>query len=180
MRAGRPRSASPRASPSSPSSCRWRWQGVARGTRRSRRRTSPTPIHGPILVSNIFSYRSGELHAEDVPVSQIAAAVGTPFYLYSTAGFTALYRRFSEALAPDAPLICYAVKANSNLAVLRHFAGLGAGADVVSEGELRRVLAAGVPPERIIFSGVGKTAAEIEAAPAAERHQIHVEYPPHL
>jgi diaminopimelate decarboxylase len=131
-------------------------------------------------VSNIVSYRSGELHAEDVPVSRIAAAVGTPFYLYSTAGFTALYRRFAEALAPEAPLICYAVKANSNLAVLRHFAGLGAGADVVSEGELRRVLAAGVPPERIIFSGVGKTAAEIEAALAADIHQINVESLPEL
>ncbi len=131
-------------------------------------------------MSNIFPYRSGELHAEDVPVSRIAAAVGTPFYLYSTAGFTALYRRFAEALAPEAPLICYAVKANSNLAVLRHFAGLGAGADVVSEGELRRVLAAGVPPERIIFSGVGKTAAEIEAALAADIHQINVESLPEL
>ena len=131
-------------------------------------------------MSNIFPYRSGELHAEDVPVSRIAAAVGTPFYLYSTAGFTALYRRFAEALAPEAPLICYAVKANSNLAVLRHFAGLGAGADVVSEGELRRALAAGVPPERIIFSGVGKTAAEMEAALAADIHQINVESLPEL
>ena len=131
-------------------------------------------------MSNIFPYRSGELHAEDVPVSRIAAAVGTPFYLYSTAGFTALYRRFAEAFAPEAPLICYAVKANSNLAVLRHFAVLGAGADVVSEGELRRVLAAGVPPERIIFSGVGKTAAELEVALAADIHQINVESLPEL
>jgi len=126
---------------------------AARGVPRSHRRTSPTPIRGPILVSDIFLYRGGELHAEDVPVSRIAAAVRTPFYLYSTAGLTALYRRFAEALTPETPLICYAVKANSNLAVLRHFARLGAGADVVSEGELRRALAAGVPPERIIFSG---------------------------
>jgi diaminopimelate decarboxylase len=131
-------------------------------------------------MSEVFSYRSGVLHAEEVPVSRIAAAVGTPFYLYSTAGFTALYRRFAEALAPETPLICYAVKANSNLAVLRHFAGLGAGADVVSEGELRRALAAGVPPERIIFSGVGKTAAELEAALAADIHQINVESLPEL
>jgi diaminopimelate decarboxylase len=131
-------------------------------------------------VSDIFFYSNGELHAEDVPVSRIAAAVGTPFYLYSTAGFTALYRRFAEAFAPETPLICYAVKANSNLAVLRHFAGLGAGADVVSEGELRRVLAAGVPPERIIFSGVGKTAPEMEAALAADIHQINVESLPEL
>ena len=131
-------------------------------------------------MSDIFLYRRGELHAEEVPVSRIAAAVGTPFYLYSTAGFTALYRRFAEAFAPEAPLICYAVKANSNLAVLRHFAGLGAGADVVSEGELRRALAAGVPPERIIFSGVGKTAAELEVALAADIHQINVESLPEL
>ena len=131
-------------------------------------------------MSDIFPYLRGELHAEDVPVSRIAAAVSTPFYLYSTAGFTALYRRFAEALAPETPLICYAVKANSNLAVLRHFAGLGAGADVVSEGELRRALAAGVPPERIIFSGVGKTAVEMEAALAADIHQINVESLPEL
>jgi diaminopimelate decarboxylase len=131
-------------------------------------------------VSDIFPYRRGDLHAEEVPVSRIAAAVGTPFYLYSTAGFTALYRRFAEAFAPETPLICYAVKANSNLAVLRHFAGLGAGADVVSEGELRRALVAGMPPERIIFSGVGKTAAEMEAALAADIHQINVESLPEL
>ena len=131
-------------------------------------------------MSDIFPYRVGELHAEEVPVSRIAAAVGTPFYLYSTAGFTALHQRFAEAFAPETPLICYAVKANSNLAVLRHFAGLGAGADVVSEGELRRALAAGMPPERIIFSGVGKTAAEMEAALAADIHQINVESLPEL
>jgi diaminopimelate decarboxylase len=131
-------------------------------------------------VSEVFSYRVGELHAEEVPVSRIAAAVGTPFYLYSTAGFAALYRRFADAFAPQQLLICYAVKANSNLAVLRHFAGLGAGADVVSEGELRRALAAGMPPQRIIFSGVGKTAAELEAALAADIYQINVESLPEL
>ena len=131
-------------------------------------------------MSDIFLYRGGELYAEEVPVSRIAAAVGTPFYLYSIAGFTAQYRRFADAFAPERPLICYAVKANSNLAVLRHFASLGAGADVVSEGELRRALAAGVPPERIIFSGVGKTAAEMKAALAAGTHQINVESVPEL
>jgi diaminopimelate decarboxylase len=131
-------------------------------------------------VSDIFPYRGGELHAEEVPVSRIAAAVGTPFYLYSATAFTTQYRRFTEAFFPERPLICYAVKANSNLAVLRHFAGLGAGADVVSEGELRRALAAGVPPERIIFSGVGKTAAEMETALAADIHQINVESVPEL
>ena len=131
-------------------------------------------------MSEIFPYRRGELYVEAVPVSRIAAAVGTPFYLYSVAGFTVLYRRFAEAFNPEPPLICYAVKANSNLAVLRHFAKLGAGADVVSEGELRRALAAGIPPERIIFSGVGKTAAELAAALSAGIHQINVESVPEL
>jgi diaminopimelate decarboxylase len=143
--------------------------------RRFLRQTSPTLIRGLTRVSEIFPYRAGELYAEGVPVAQIAAAVGTPFYLYSAAGFTAQYRHFVEAFAPERPLICYAVKANSNLAVLRHFARLGAGADVVSEGELRRALAAGVVPERIIFSGVGKTAAELRAALLAEIHQINIE-----
>ena len=83
---------------------------------------SPTPIPGLTPVSEIFAYRGGELHAEGVPISRIAAAVGTPFYLYSAAGFTAQYRRFAEAFSPERPLICYAVKANSNLAVLRHMA----------------------------------------------------------
>jgi diaminopimelate decarboxylase len=147
---------------------------------RSRRRARPTIIRGPIRVSDIFPYRGGELYAEEVPVSRIAAAVGTPFYLYSAAGFTAQYRRFADAFAPEQSLICYAVKANSNLAVLRHFAQLGSGADVVSEGELRRALGAGVPPERIIFSGVGKTAAELNAALAAGIHQINIESVPEL
>jgi len=131
-------------------------------------------------MNSVFTYRGGELYAEEVPVSRIATAVGTPFYLYSAAGFTAQYRRFAEAFSPERSLICYAVKANSNLAVLRHFAGLGAGADVVSEGELRRALAAGVPPERIIFSGVGKTAIEMAAALANGIHQINVESVPEL
>jgi diaminopimelate decarboxylase len=131
-------------------------------------------------VSEFFPYRNGELHVEDVPVARAAAAVGTPFYVYSTAGFTTQYERFAGAFRPEQPLVCYAVKANSNLAVLRHFARLGAGADVVSEGELRRALSAGVPAERIIFSGVGKTAAEIAAALAAEIHQINIESVPEL
>ncbi len=131
-------------------------------------------------MSEFFHYRDSELHAEGVPISRIAAAVGTPFYLYAAAGFVAQYRALSEALASLRPLICYAVKANSNLAVLRLFAGLGAGADVVSEGEMRRALAAGVPPQRIIFSGVGKTRAEIEAALSADIHQVNVESVPEL
>jgi diaminopimelate decarboxylase len=131
-------------------------------------------------VSDFFSYRGDELHAEEVAVSRIATAVGTPFYLYSAAAFTAQYRRFADAFSWERPLICYAVKANSNLAVLRLFAGLGAGADVVSEGELRRALAAGMQPQRILFSGVGKTQAELEAALDAEIHQINVESVPEL
>jgi diaminopimelate decarboxylase len=148
--------------------------------RRPRRQTNPTPIRGRIRVNDIFRYRGGELYAEELPVAHIAAAVGTPFYLYSAAGFTAQYRRFADAFLPERPLICYAVKANSNLAVLRLLAGLGAGADVVSEGELRRALAAGVPPKRIIFSGVGKTAAEMQAAVDAGIHQVNVESVPEL
>jgi diaminopimelate decarboxylase len=131
-------------------------------------------------VNEFFPYRGGELHAEDVPIEQIAAAVGTPFYLYSAAGLASLYHRFADAFAPVRPLVCYAVKANSNLAVLRLFAGLGAGADVVSEGELRRAVAAGIPPQRIIFSGVGKTREELEAALAAGIHQLNVESIPEL
>jgi len=131
-------------------------------------------------VSEFFAYRDGELCAEDVPVARIAAAVGTPFYLYAAAAFTAQYRIFADALAALDPLICYAVKANSNLAVLRLFAGLGAGADVVSEGELRRALAAGVPPRHIIFSGVGKTRAELEYALGEDIRQINVESVPEL
>ena len=140
----------------------------------------PTPIHAPIRVSDFFPYRNSELHAEEVAVSQIATAVGTPFYLYSSAAFIAQYRRFAAAFSNERPLICYAVKANSNLAVLRLFASLGAGADVVSEGELRRVLAAGIPPEKVLFSGVGKTRAEIEAALDAKIHQINVESVPEI
>jgi diaminopimelate decarboxylase len=131
-------------------------------------------------VNEFFPYRGGELRAEDVPIEQIAAAVGTPFYLYSAAGLASLYHRFADAFAPVRPLVCYAVKANSNLAVLRLFAGLGAGADVVSEGELRRAVAAGIPPQRIIFSGVGKTREELEAALAAGIHQLNVESIPEL
>ena len=131
-------------------------------------------------MPEFFPYRDGELHVEDVPVAGIAAAVGTPFYVYSEGALTARYRAFATAFAPLRPLVCYAVKANSNLAVLRVFARLGAGADVVSEGEMRRALAAGVPPQRIVFSGVGKTSGELNAALTARIHQINVESPAEL
>ena len=111
-----------------------------------------------------FAYRRGVshqnvLHAEEVDLADLAAAVGTPFYCYSSATLERHYRVFADAFAgaPDT-LVCYSVKANSNLGVLATLARLGAGMDVVSEGELRRALAVGVPPERIVFSGVGKTA----------------------
>jgi diaminopimelate decarboxylase len=111
-----------------------------------------------------FAYRGGILHAEDVPVPAIAAAVGTPFYCYSAATLRRHYHVFAGAFADISSLVCYAVKANSNVAVLRLLGQLGAGMDIVSEGELRRALAAGIPPNRIMFSGVGKTARELALA----------------
>src|SRR6516165_12724220 len=110
MSAEHARSAYPLVSHSWRSFFRWRWADAARRMPRSRRRTCPLPTRGPIRVSEIFPYRGGELYAEAVPISRIAAAVGTPFYLYSAAGFTAQYRRFAEAFSPERPLICYAVK----------------------------------------------------------------------
>jgi diaminopimelate decarboxylase len=129
---------------------------------------------------NHFHYRDGVLHAEDVPVPAIAAAVGTPFYCYSTATLTRHYTVFAGAFAGMDALVCYALKANSNQAVIRTLAKLGAGADVVSEGELRRALAASVPPEKIVFSGVGKTAGEMDFALSAGIHCFNVESEPEL
>ncbi len=132
-----------------------------------------------------FDCRDGVLHAEDVSLETVAAEVGTPAYVYSTATLTRHYRVLAEAVAawPDAlrrPLIAFAVKANGNLAVLATLARLGAGADTVSEGEIRRALAAGIPADRIIFSGVGKTDAELAFAVAARVRQINVESRPEL
>ena len=127
-----------------------------------------------------FLYRDGVLHAEEVPLPEIAAAVGTPVYVYSAATLTRHYRVFEEALAGLPHLICYAMKANSNLAVLRLMASLGAGMDVVSEGEYRRAKAAGVPGERIVFSGVGKTRAEMRLALTGGIRQFNVESEPEL
>lgn len=123
-----------------------------------------------------FTLRDGILHAEDVPLPAIAAAVGTPFYCYATATLVRHARVFRAAVSglPGA-LVAFAVKANPNIATLRVLAGEGLGADVVSGGELARALAAGVAPERIVFSGVGKTDAELEAALDAAIHQINVE-----
>jgi diaminopimelate decarboxylase len=121
-----------------------------------------------------LAYRDGGLMMEEVAVARMAQRVGTPFYAYSSAHLERRYRAFMAAFG-GAALLCFAVKANSNLGVLRHLGRLGAGADLVSEGELRRALAAAIPPNRLIFSGVGKTEAELTAALAAEVHQINVE-----
>ncbi|WP_306119571.1 MULTISPECIES: diaminopimelate decarboxylase [unclassified Roseitalea] len=129
---------------------------------------------------NHFEYRDGVLCAEDVPVPALAEAVGTPFYCYATATLTRHYTVFAKAFADIDALVCYAMKANSNQAVLATLAGLGAGADVVSEGELRRALAAGIAPDRIMFSGVGKTAAEMDFALATGIHCFNVESEPEL
>ena len=129
---------------------------------------------------NHFDYRDGVLYAEDVPVPDIAAAVGTPFYCYSTATLTRHFRVFSEAFADLDALVCYALKANSNQAVLKTLGKLGAGADVVSEGELRRALAAGIPANKILFSGVGKTAREMDFALQASILCFNVESEPEL
>lgn len=122
-----------------------------------------------------FSYRDDMLHAESVPIPDIAASVGTPFYCYSHATLTRHAQVFYEALKPVNARVCFAVKANSNLAVLSTLAQAGLGADVVSEGELRRALAAGIPADKIVFSGVGKTRAEMAFALTSNIHQFNVE-----
>ncbi|HYG86527.1 MAG TPA: diaminopimelate decarboxylase [Azospirillum sp.] len=129
---------------------------------------------------NPFVYRNGVLHAEGVPLPAIAAEVGTPFYCYSTAALVANYRAYADAFEGQDAGVCYALKANSNVAVVRTLAQQGAGADVVSEGEMRRALAAGVPADRIVFSGVGKTRTEMRAALEAGIYQLNVESVPEL
>ena len=111
-----------------------------------------------------FAYRDGVLHAEAVNLDTLAAEVGTPFYCYSTATLTRHYQVFADAFADVRALVCYAMKANSNQAILATLAKLGAGADVVSGGELKRARLAGIPPEKIMFSGIGKTASELASA----------------
>ncbi|MBV9572220.1 MAG: diaminopimelate decarboxylase [Alphaproteobacteria bacterium] len=121
-----------------------------------------------------FAFRDGRMFAEGVDVPALADEIGTPFYCYSTSALTANYRNFAGAFPADA-LIAYSVKANGNLAVLRTLAKLGAGADVVSGGELKKALAAGIPAEKIVFSGVGKTRAELALGLQAGIHQFNVE-----
>ncbi|MGB3045457.1 MAG: diaminopimelate decarboxylase [Xanthobacteraceae bacterium] len=127
-----------------------------------------------------FDYRDGVLHAEAVNLSAVADAVGTPFYCYSTATLERHYRVFTEAFAGTDHLVCYAMKANSNQSVLRTLAKLGAGADVVSGGELKRALAAGIPADKILFSGVGKTADELRLAVSHGIRCINIESEPEL
>jgi len=115
-------------------------------------------------MSDYFHYQDNQLHAEQVPLADIAAQFGTPCYVYSRAALTDGYRQFSNALQGHEHLICYAVKANSNLAILNVFARLGAGFDIVSGGELQRVLAAGGDARKVVFSGVGKSVAEMRLA----------------
>lgn len=111
-----------------------------------------------------FTPRNGELHIEDTPLSAVAERFGTPCYVYSRAAFTQQYLAYAQALGSHPGMICYAIKANSNLAILNMLAKLGAGFDIVSGGELERVLLAGGNPSRIVFSGVGKTAEEMARA----------------
>jgi diaminopimelate decarboxylase len=127
-----------------------------------------------------FRYEAGVMHAEGVDLRRLADEVGTPFYCYSTATLTRHYQVFAGAFAGQDALVCYAMKANSNQAVLKTLADLGAGMDIVSEGELRRALAAGVPGERIVFSGVGKTREEMAAAIEAGILCFNVESEPEL
>jgi diaminopimelate decarboxylase len=122
-----------------------------------------------------FAYRNGVLHAEAVDLIELAQAVGTPFYCYSTATLRRHYEVFAGAFADVDALVCYSLKANSNQAVIKTLGDLGAGADVVSEGELRRARAAGIPPDKIMFSGIGKTAAELALAVEEDVLCVNVE-----
>ncbi len=127
-----------------------------------------------------FLYRNGILHAEDVAIPDIAATVGTPFYVYSTATLTRHYTLFTEALSPLPHMVCFAIKSLSNIAVLKTLGDLGAGMDVVSGGEYLRAKAAGVPGDRIVFSGVGKTRDEMRLALTGGIRQFNVESEPEL
>lgn len=126
-------------------------------------------------MSDYFPYRNGMLHAEQVALADIAARFGTPCYVYSRAALTDAFRQFDDALQEREHLVCYAVKANSNLAILNVFARLGAGFDIVSGGELQRVLAAGGDPRKVVFSGVGKSEAEMRMALDADILCFNVE-----
>lgn len=129
---------------------------------------------------NFFEYRGGGMYAENLKVSDIAEKVGTPFYLYSTASLVYQYNQFKDAFGDLDLLLCYAVKANTNQAIIKTLADLGAGADVVSEGEMRRALLAGVHPSKIVYSGVAKTVTEMTFALKQNIYQFNVESEPEL
>ena len=127
-----------------------------------------------------FQYRDDQLMCEEVPIDRIAEGVGTPFYLYSHATLTHHFKVFDQAFAGIPHLVCFAMKANSNLAALKLFADLGGGADVVSGGELYRALKAGIPSRRIVFAGVGKTREEMDYALKSDILMFNVESPQEL
>lgn len=129
---------------------------------------------------NFFEYRNGEMHVENIKVSEIAESVDTPFYLYSSASLAYQFNQFKDAFGEIDLLICYAVKANTNQAVIKTLGDLGAGADVVSEGEMRRVLKAGIPASKIVYSGVAKTVQEMTFALKQGIYQFNVESEPEL
>src|SRR5580704_2613230 len=131
-------------------------------------------------MTSAFTYRNGTLHAENVSLEKLASEVGTPFYVYSTAQLKANYKAFADALADLKPTIFYAVKGNSNQAVIRLLGDCGAGADIVSGGELERSMQAGVAPGKIVFSGVSKSRDEIVAALSAGIYQLNIESIPEL
>ena len=143
--------------------------------RRARSRYARRRQKSPRLEVSYFAYRDGALHAEGVPLERIAATFGTPCFVYSRAALEATYRAYDDALVHREHLICYAVKANSNIALLNVLARLGSGFDIVSGGELARVLAAGGDPRKTVFSGVGKTVDEMRAALAADILCFNVE-----
>src|ERR1035437_3043650 len=126
-------------------------------------------------MTHYFHYQQDQLFAEDVALTDIAAKFYTPCYVYSRAALTDAYRQFADALQAREHLICFAVKSNSNLAILNLFARLGAGFDIVSGGELQRVLAAGGAASKVVFSGVGKSRDEMRMALKAGIHRFNVE-----
>ena len=129
---------------------------------------------------SFFAYREGQLHVESVPVNKLAEQLQTPVYCYSASALRHNYRSYADQFKAENSLICYAVKANSNQAIISALAKMGAGADVVSEGELRRALQAGIPARKIVYSGVAKTAHEMRFALQQDIFQFNVESEPEL
>src|SRR6266446_4158098 len=152
---------------------------ASRWRRRRTKRSNSSSIGSSIRMHH-FAYRAGVLHAEAVNLADLAAAVGTPFYCYSTATLERHYQIFTAAFADVPSLVCYAMKANSNQAVIKTLARLGAGADVVSEGELKRARSAGIPRDKIMFSGIGKTGRELALAVEEGILCVNVESEPEL